>query len=77
MAPPNGVEIRGPARDRYSASSHASGFDCELLNSTRLEPPALEYPGPSGPGMGAVIHSFCNDAGKRFLNSAMFQGPEM
>ena len=42
-----------------------------------FDPPAVETPGPFGPGIAAVIHFFCVAESSRFLNSPMYQGPEM
>ena len=42
---------------RNAISRHAASLRGEPLNSTRLEPPAVETPGPSGPGSGAVAQS--------------------
>ena len=47
----------------------------ERRNSARLEPPAIDTPGPCGPGSGAVAQAPCNSGGRRRLNSPMFQGP--
>ena len=37
-------------RDRYSISCHAASLRRDARNTTRLEPPAIDAPGPSGPG---------------------------
>ena len=43
-------------RDRYSISCHAARLVRATRGTrTRLEPPAIEAPGPSGPGSGAVV----------------------
>jgi hypothetical protein len=60
---------------RKLISFQAASFRRELLKMTRLEPPAVETPGPSGPGKGAVAQSPCRAAGRRRRNSPMFQGP--
>jgi len=64
-------------RDRNSIHFHASAWCFEAANSTRLDPPAVEYPlaCPVGPGMGAVAHAFLSESGMRFLNSSRFHGP--
>jgi DNA polymerase-1 len=49
----------------------------DARNTTMLDPPAIDAPGPLGPGSGAVAHSPCTLAGRRRLNSAIFHGPEM
>ena len=60
---------------RNSISCHAAALRGERLKITRLEPPAVETPGPSGPGSGAVAQSSCRSRGRRRRNSPMFQGP--
>ncbi|KAG1246831.1 hypothetical protein G6F68_014463 [Rhizopus microsporus] len=64
-------------RDRNSISFHEASFCCDLRKITRLVPPAMPAPGPSGPGNAAVPHCPSSSFGCSFLNSRMFQGPEM
>ena len=56
-------------------SFQAASLRLECLKTTRLDPPAVDTPGPSGPGKGAVAQSPCRSAGRRRRNSPMFQGP--
>jgi hypothetical protein len=62
---------------RNSISFQAASLRFDPRISTRLEPPAVETPGPSGPGSGAVAQSFWRSGGRRRRNSPMFHGPEM
>ena len=60
---------------RKLISFQAASLRREPLKMTRLEPPAVDTPGPSGPGNGAVAQSSWRSAGRRRRNSPMFQGP--